>query len=339
MSSPLEVPAPVFTHLRRLTDAGGLYEHAQGVTPRREHGYCLDDVARALVVSCREPGFELDDLREQYLGFVLAAQQPDGRFHNRRDIALNWPDTASVEDCWGRALWSLGTAVAEAPGLRDRALAAFDRGARLRSPHRRAMAYAALGAAEVLAVQPGHTVARELLVAAASTIGRPLLDKAWPWPEPRLSYANAVLPEALLAVGAALDAPSLVADGLGLLGWLLDRQLRDGHLSVVPVAGHGPGDAGPGFDQQPIEAAALAEACARAYLIAGRRRWAEGVELAAYWFLGANDVGIPLLDPAGGGGFDGLHRDRRNDNQGAESTLALLSTLQRARALSAVSTR
>jgi hypothetical protein len=339
MSSHLDVPAPVFTHLRRLTDAGGLYEHAQGTTPRREHGYCLDDVARALVVTCREPGSELDDLREQYLGFVLAAQHADGRFHNRRDLTLAWSDTPSVEDCWGRALWSMGTAVAEAPRLRDRALAAFDRGARLRSPHRRAMAYAALGAAEVLAVQPGHTVARELLVAAASTIGRPLLDRAWPWPEPRLSYANAVLPEALLAVGAALDAPSLVADGLGLLGWLLDRQLRDGHLSVVPVAGHGPGDAGPGFDQQPIEAAALAEACARAYLIAGRRRWAEGVELAAYWFLGANDVGIPLLDPAGGGGFDGLHRDRRNDNQGAESTLALLSTLQRARSLSAVSVR
>jgi hypothetical protein len=338
MSGPPQLPAPVFTHLRRLTDAGGLYEHAQGTTPRREHGYCLDDVARALVVTCREPGSELDDLREQYLGFVLAAQQPDGRFHNRRDTSLNWADTPSVEDCWGRALWSLGTA-AEHPQLQDRALAAFDRGARLRSPHRRSMAYAALGAADVLAVRPGHPGARALLVAAASAIGRPLLEKAWPWPEPRLSYANALLPDALLAVGAALDAPSLVADGLGLLGWLLDRQLRDGHLSVVPAGGHGPGDTGPGFDQQPIEVAALAQACARAYLIARRRRWAEGVELAVSWFLGDNDTGVPLLDPATGGGFDGLHQDRRNDNQGAESTLALLATLQQARALSALSTR
>jgi hypothetical protein len=161
----------------------------------------------------------------------------------------------------------------------------------------------------------------------------------WPWPELRLSYANALLPDALLAVGAALDAPSLVADGLGLLGWLLDRQTRDGHLSVVPVGGRGPAEAGPGFDQQPIEVAALAQACARAYQIAGRRRWAEGVELAVSWFLGANDTGVPLLDPETGGGFDGLHQDRRNDNQGAESTLALLTTLQQARALSALSTR
>jgi hypothetical protein len=334
-----EVPAPVFTHLRRLTDAGGLYEHAEGTTPRREHGYCLDDVARALVVVCREPDPELDDLREQYLGFVLAAQAPDGRFHNRRRVDLSWPDAPSVEDCWGRALCGLGAAVAGAPQLRDRALAAFDRGAGLRSPHRRSMAYAALGAAEVIAVQPQHAGARALLVAAASVIGRPAPDKAWPWPEPRLSYANAVLPDALLAVGAALDAPSLVADGLGLLGWLLDRQTRDGHLSPVPVGGQGPADVGPRFDQQPIEVAALAGACARAHLIARRQRWADGIELAASWFCGDNDSGTPLHDPASGGGFDGLERDGRNGNQGAESTLALLGTLQHVRALSALSAR
>ena len=155
-----ELVAPVFTHLRRLTDAGGLYEHAAGIVPRREHGYCVDDVARGLVVVCREPGAELDDLREQYLSFVLAAQVPDGRFHNRRHADRSWPDAPSVEDCWGRALWGLGTAVARAPQLRRARLAAFDRGAALRSPHRRAMAFAALGAAEVLDVVPQHAGAR-----------------------------------------------------------------------------------------------------------------------------------------------------------------------------------
>ncbi len=237
-----EMAVPVFTHLRRLTDAGGLYEHAAGIVPRREHGYCVDDVARALVVVCREPGAELDDLRDQYLSFVLAAQVPDGRFHNRRHADLSWPDEPSVEDCWGRALWGLGTAVARVPELRERALAAFQRGAVLRSPHRRSMAFAALGAAEVLDVAPEHAGARALVTAAARTIGRPALDRAWPWPERRLSYANAVLPDALLAAGAALDAPSLVADGLRLLGWLLEEQTRDGHLSVVPAAGRSPGE-------------------------------------------------------------------------------------------------
>ena len=131
------------------------------------------------------------------------------------------------------------------------------------------MAFAALGAAEVLAVLPEHREARALMTAVAIAVGRPAVDEAWPWPEPRLSYANAALPEALLAAGAALDSPSLVADGLRLLGWLLDEQTRDGHLSVVPAGGRGPGEAGPAFDQQPIEVAALADACARAYLIAG----------------------------------------------------------------------
>ena len=281
----------------------------------------VDDVARALVVACREqaPG-ELDDLREQYLTFVLAAQHPDGRFHNRRGLDLRWSDAASVEDCWGRALWGLGTAAGWVPDLRERALASFDRGAVLRSPHPRAMAFAALGAAEVLAVMPRHAEARALIAAAAAMIGRPASDKEWPWPEPRLTYANAALPEALLAAGAALDAPSLVADGLGLLGWLLDAQTRNGHLSVIPATGRGPGEAGPGFDQQPIEVAALADACATAYRIAGRRRWAEGIELAAAWFVGDNDSETPMHDPVSGGGFDGLERRGRNENQGAEST-------------------
>jgi len=332
--APVEIPAPIYLHLRRLTDSGGLYEHAEGVTPRWEHGYCLDDVARALVVVCRERDVpELDDLREQYLTFVLEAQELDGRFHNRRESDLTWSDAASVEDCWGRALWGLGTAVARAPHLRARALEAFDRGVELRSPHKRAMAFAALGAAEVLAALPQHKKARALMTAVAIAVGRPAVDKAWPWPEPRLSYANAVLPEALLAAGAALDSPSLVADGLGLLGWLLDRQTPDGHLSVVPAGGRGPGEILPMFDQQPIEVAALADACARAHRIAGRRRWAEGVELAASWFLGTNDSGTAMHDPIDGGGFDGLEPAGRNENQGAESTLALLATLQQARSM------
>jgi hypothetical protein len=330
----MKIPAPVFTHLRRLTDAGGLYEHAEGTVPRRAHGYCVDDVARGLVVVCREPAAaELDDLREQYLSFLLAAQEPDGTFHNRRHPDLSWPDTASVEDCWGRGLLALGTAAAHSPQLRERALAGFTRSARLRSPHRRAMAFAALGAAEVLAVLPDHGEARALITAAAIAVGGPTLDKAWPWPEPRLSYANAALPDALLAAGAALDSPSLVRDGLRLLGWLLDGQTRDGRLSVVPAAGRRPGEVGPGFDQQPIEVAALADACARAHRIAGRQRWADGVELAAMWFLGVNDAGTALHDPVSGGGCDGLETDGRNENQGAESTLALLSTLQQARSM------
>jgi hypothetical protein len=327
-------PVATFSHLRDLTDAGGLYEHADRTAVRPEHGYCVDDVARGLVVVSRS-GPEQDDLRRQYLSFVLAAQVDDGRFRNRRGVDLTWTDGPSVEDCWGRALWGLG-ATAAAPGcddVRDVALSSFERAATWRSPHTRAMAFAGLGAAEVLRIRPDHELARALLDSAARHIGAPSHDGAWPWPEPRLSYANAALPDVLLAAGSALDRPLLIADGLMLLEWLLAAQTRNGHLSVVPVGGLGRWDAIGGFDQQPIEVAALADACVRAFALTDDPRWRDGVELAAAWFLGDNDAGTPLLDVVSGGGCDGLEPSGRNDNQGAESTLALLSTLQHARAL------
>lgn len=334
------VPTPSFTHLRRLTDHGGLYEHALGTVPRPEHAYCVDDVARALVVVCREAAHshEQDDLVEQYLGFVLAAQADDGRFHNRRSADLSWTDEPSVEDCWGRALWGLGAVVSSQvqPVLRDAALDAFERGASWPSPWTRAMGFAALGAVEVLRVVPEHKVATELAVAAVAMIGTATDSRAWPWPEPRLRYANAVLPEVLLATGAAVSSPALMADGLLLLEWLLASQTRNGHLSVVPVGGRGPGDVTPGFDQQPIEVAALADACATAHDLTGDPGWLRGIDLAASWFLGNNDAATPLYDGASGGGCDGLERGGRNENQGAESTLAMLSTFQQARRLALI---
>jgi hypothetical protein len=330
-------PAPRFDQLRRLTDAGGLYEHARGTLPRPEHGYCVDDVARGLVVVCRESGQQEEhrDLRAHYLSFLLAAQGADGRFRNRRNTALQWTDEPGTEDCWGRALWGLGAAVSCAGDhqLRAPALAAFDRGAQWRSPWPHAMAFAALGAAEVLAVLPGHHSATALIADAAAGIGRPAPGDGWRWPYPRLTYANAALPDALLAAGAALGDPGLIADALTLLGWLLETQTRRGHLSVAPVGGSGPRDLGPGFDQQPIEVAALADACARAFAVTADPSWLDGIELAASWFLGANDAATPLYDERSFGGCDGLESHGRNANQGAESTLALLSTLQHARLL------
>jgi hypothetical protein len=135
----------------------------------------------------------------------------------------------------------------------------------------------------------------------------------------------------MIAAGSTLERPDLLRRGLDLLEWLLDRETEHGHLSVTPVGGSGPDDAGPGFDQQPIEVAALADACARAQAVDSNSRWADGVAAAANWFLGDNDGGTVMWDPSTGGGFDGLQCDGANLNQGTESTLALLSTMQHAR--------
>jgi hypothetical protein len=170
-----------------------------------------------------------------------------------------------------------------------------------------------------------------LLVDVRTLLSRPRIASGWPWPERRLTYANAVLPEALIAIGDALNDAALLSHGVDLLHWLLELQTRDGHISVTPAAGLAPGDVLPAFDQQPIEVSALAEACWRAHEATGDPRWVQAVQLCAEWFLGANDVGLVLYDEATGGCSDGLHSTRINLNQGAESTLAALSTLQLAR--------
>jgi len=149
-----------------------------------------------------------------------------------------------------------------------------------------------------------------------------------------LAYANAVIPEAMIAAGSLLDRPPLLREGLDLLGWLLDHETIDGHLSVTPAGGSGPGALRPAFDQQPIEVAAIADACARAAGIDGANpAWAGGVARSVAWFLGDNDGCHVMWDPATGGGFDGLEAGGPNRNQGTESTLALLATLQHARHL------
>jgi hypothetical protein len=315
-----------------MTDEHGTFEHADHTAPRKEHGYCTDDMARVLVVTCREPDPTalVVELARKALRFVANAQSPSGGCRNRRDRRGQWHGPYGVEDCWGRSLWGLGTAAARAPYdlMRQAALAHFERGAQLRSPWPRAMAFAALGAHEVLAVRPGHRISLDLLAACIEIVGNPGKTECWPWPEPRLSYANAVLPDAMMAAGVALGRQNLVDDGLGLLAWLLDQESHDGHMSVTPVGGSGLGDTRPAFDQQPIEVATLTDACARAATVITPDRWGAGITSAVAWFLGDNDTHVPMWDANTGGGYDGLCADGPNLNQGAESTLALISTLQ-----------
>jgi hypothetical protein len=331
----VRLPPVSFEHLDRLSDAVGLFEHAKLTTPRRAHGYCLDDVARGLMVAARQPqpSGQVLELARIYLRFVAAAQHDDGSFHNRRGKGLGWQDKSGFDDCWGRALWGLGTAVARSPDLSARAMHLFDISAVGRSSWPRAMAFAGLGAAEVLTVHPNSARAARLLSDAARAIGKPAAQADWRWSEPRLAYANAALAETLLAAGKLLLDPAILADGLGMLRWLYGVESRPTGLSVTPVGGWVTGEPRPGFDQQPIEVAALADAFSRALHITGDPIWGEGVARCARWFLGENDAQTPLYDPVSGGGCDGLERSGRNENQGAESTLALISTFQQAHQL------
>jgi hypothetical protein len=330
-----QVPPPSFTHLARLTDDTGLFEHARHAIVRREHGYCTDDVARGLVVTSRErdPAAKVLRLAEGYLTFLTHAQDGTGAFRNRLGFDRRWADQPALGDWWGRALWGLGTAAAWSPAgwIREEALVAFTLGAARRSPAPHAMAFAGLGAAEVLRADPGNTVAAGLLADAATAVGWPGSDPDWLWPQPRLAYASAALAEVVIAAGHLLGDVARTAAGLRMLTWLRELQTVDGRLSALPAAGWQRGAERQQYDQQPIEVAALADACATAAEATGDDSWRDGVRASVGWFLGHNDAGAVMWDRATGGGYDGLTPDGPNLNQGAESTLALIATLQHAR--------
>lgn len=324
-----------------MSDHHGTFEHACGAEPRREHGYCTDDMARVLVVTTRESGggAAVCGLAKVAIRFLDEAQGYLGGCRNRMDSNGRWTDALAFEDCWGRCLWGLGSAAAHSDNglIRRLSVVQFERAAHGRSAWPRAMAFAAIGAAELLSVEPANAAAGKLISDYAAGAPVPGVDADWPWPEPRLSYANAVLAEAMIAAGAALDDAPLSQRGLDLLGWLVERETRDGHLSPTPAAGWSAGEPRPGFDQQPIEVSSLADACARAATVDAGAIWPATVRAAVAWFQGDNDAGVPMWNPETGGGFDGLHADGANQNQGAESTLALLSTFQQARRFVAVS--
>jgi len=324
-----------------MTDDLGLWEHARYTTPRTEHGYCTDDNARALIVMSRQqrPSSDLIELARIYLGFIQHARLPDAGFHNRRSSDGSWMDEIGSDDSQGRAIWALGSVTRRAPAtwMHDVALDMFEEQRNFQSAFPRPNAYAVLGAAEVLVSSPRHRTARHILEHCVEHLFV-RDDPYWPWPEERLAYANARIPEALLAAGALLPDDELLDSGLRLLEWLVITETRDGHFSFTPVGGWAPGEPRPGFDQQPVEAAAMADACSRARSLTGDNRWNDLIEQVARWFTGTNDIGEALYDPQTGGCGDGLGADHINQNRGAESTLAALAVLQQAELIGRIET-
>ena len=236
------------------------------------------------------------------------------------------------DDSNGRALFALGCAVHAGGTYATRLYPLFTiTGTAFDTHAPRANAWAILGAAEVLKARPDDAVAKDLLYRCLPRLGTTRLNPVWPWPEDRLAYDNARLPQARIAAGRALGDVDLVDEGLALLTWLTNVETTGGHFSFTPHTGWAHGEPRPGFDQQPIEGGSMADACSEAFAATGDPRWAELTQLAAEWSFGNNDTGALLFDAETGGGRDGLESDGCNENQGAESTLAVITALQAAR--------
>ncbi len=330
-------------HVRVLTDDTGILQHATFCVPRYNEGYCLDDNARALLLMARLEEGGVDDvevvrlLATRYLAFIDAAFNPScGRFRNFLSYSRQWLEEFGSEDSHGRGLHALGVVVGRSadPGRQSLAgnlfHAALPAVRDFTSP--RAWASTLLGIDEYLRafegdreVQAIRTTLAEQLLRLLTTGRRP----DWTWFEDRLTYANAQLSHALLVSGARLHREDLVAAGLESLDWLVATQVTpQGLFAPVGTNGfHVRGAPRAEFDQQPIEAATLVSACLDAARIAEDTAWNDRARCAFDWFLGENALGQWVYDASTGGCRDGLHAERVNENQGAESTLAFLLAL------------
>jgi len=349
LPAPEEVPAPARHHLDEMSDRVGIFQFAYGRRPDPTHGYCTDDIARALRVDLRHAetaaGPTVAAATRRELAFLQAAFDPvTGRFRNFRASDGHWPEGTGSEDAHGRAVQALGEAIV---GSHDRGVVAAARHlfvaalpAALELEHARPWAYALLGCAAALDDPPSTPHARPTLAALAERLAVNVVragaaDPAWPWPETPVTYDNGIVPEALVIAGVRLERPELVALGTSVLDWLLAAEAGpDGRLR--PLGNHGwwPHGGHPApWDQQPVEPASLVFAAAAALEATGEARWAQAATRAYRWFLGVNDHGVPLADPDRGACRDGLGADGANGNEGAESTLVWLLSVERIREL------
>lgn len=332
----LEPLMPDFRAVERMSDGTGMFQHSILAVPDRHHGYCIDDNARALILTHRIDPFD-ENARDRwtavYAAFVQYAWNPEKRrFRNFMRFDRNWCEEAGSEDSNGRALWALGVTVSEARAAkyRDWARMLFDETAAMSfdftSP--RATAFAMLGAAAMLEAHSGHKLACAMLDQFGGRLLELLAEarrSEWEWFEPVLAYDNARLPEALIRAGTAMGRRDLLACGLRTLDWINARQTApDGAFRAVGTDSFGRAYADPlPFDQQPLEALATIDACLAAWEATGAQRWADAATRAYRWYLGQNDLGLPLASARDGSCFDGLAPSGVNRNQGAESILAL----------------
>jgi glycosyltransferase involved in cell wall biosynthesis len=339
---PGDLPPLKLDHLRHMTDETGMLQHAFFTVPNYREGYTTDDNARALMVSAllEELGNgDALELTSRYLAFVWYAFNTEtGRFRNFMDYQRHWLEDSGSDDSHGRALWSLGTVLGRSntPALHSMAGRLFEQAlpAILNTTSPRAWAFALIGIQEYLQRFAGDRMAsqvREELVGRLLALYKSHRSDEWRWYEDGLTYCNAALPHALLMCGRWIPNNSMTEAGLESLCWLADLQRANtegGHF--VPIGSNGFYERGGDrarFDQQPVEAQAMVSACLEAYGLTGDKRWRKEARRAFEWFLGRNDLNLPVYDPTTGGCRDGLHPDRPNENQGAESTLAFLQAL------------
>jgi hypothetical protein len=339
---PRELPELKLDHLLQMTDSTGVLQHAVFSVPNFSEGYCTDDNARAFILTVLLDELGEDQERGRAVATTCGAflhhafDRKKNRFHNFMSFERRWLDEQGSEDCHGRALWSLGIGVGRSPFRSFQMMAgqlfalALPVVTQFTSP--RAWAFSLIGIHEYLRRLSGDSLVnqtRESLTSRLVDLFDRNAEPDWRWFEKELSYDNAKLAHALILSGRATGQQAVYERGLETLRWLTELQMSEnGHFRPIGSNGfYRRGGTRANFDQQPIEAHATVSACLEAYRATSDVWWYEQAQRAFDWFIGWNDVGLELYSPETGGCRDGLHVDRVNGNQGAESTLAFLLSL------------
>jgi glycosyltransferase involved in cell wall biosynthesis len=339
---PRELPELKLSHLSRMTDSTGIFQHAILTVPNFSEGCSTDDNARAfilavLLIELGEEPERVRTLATTYAAFLHHAfDLRVKRFHNHMSFDRRWLDEQGSEDCQGRALWALGVGVGRSPYRSFQIMAgqlfalALPALTELTSP--RAWAFGLIGIHEYLRRLSGDSLVnqtRETLTSRLMELFERTAQPDWRWFQEDLTYDNAKLPHALILSGRAAGQQAVLERGLQALRWLTELQISEkGHFRSIGTNGfYRRGGMRANFDQQPIEAQAMVSACLEAYRATSDLWWHEQAQRAFDWFIGWNDLGLELCSPKTGGCRDGLHVDRVNRNQGAESTLAFLLSL------------
>ena len=317
-----------------LCDGTGMLQHGKGLIPDRNHGYCLDDNVRALMlvnrVPWQNPGEELRRA-STFASFLQHAWNPEQKlFRNFMNYDRSWCEQVGSEDSNGRAIWALGDcfAYSRLAPIRAWALAAFDSYGpiALEFTNPRSIAFAALGATAILGERPDHVLAQRIVQSCGDLLERLIGGSRrpdWTWFEAVIGYDNPRLSQALIECGMQAGRPEWIAAGIDSLAWVLEHQCSSsGNFRAVGSESFGlTRDILP-FDQQPLEAWAAIDACATAWRHDRRQIWLDHAGRAYRWFLGQNDRNVALADLRLGSCLDGVTPHGANQNCGAESLLA-----------------
>jgi len=336
--SNIEVPEPSLAHLQKLTDDTGLYQHAKFTIPNREFGYCTDDNARAVIAMIKYytqyPEPQALEFLDTYLSFILHSQKKDGSIRNFMNFDRTWVKNEPVSDAFGRVLWALGTVMANPLSASYLSIIkdCFDKSvAHVEKQHPRGMAYSIFGMSDYLKQFPGASDIKRWLEIAADGLVAQYQENSltdWQWFEDALTYDNAVLPHALFVAGLTFDNKKYIEVAQKTSQFLLDNTFNGEHFSFIGCKGFFErGQTRAAFDQQPIEAASTVMMLRAAYDATHNNDFLTLQRKAFDWFLGKNDLHIPLYDFKTKGCFDALVSDGINLNQGAESMLSFLLSL------------